>query len=119
MLPFKKGAFHLAVQAQVPIVPVVVANYSAVLNVKRKVFKGGRIPVRVMRPVETKGKGKEDVDALLEEVRDGMLKELRSLTVRAREEGVAVQQPLDGVAKGKTSGVDVGLNDAAVHPAAS
>lgn len=45
LLPFKKGAFHLAVQAQVPIVPVVSANYSDVLNVKRKVFKGGKIPV--------------------------------------------------------------------------
>ena len=119
MLPFKKGAFHLAVQAQVPIVPVVVANYSAVLNVKRKVFKSGRIPVRVMKPVQTKGKGKEDVDALLEEVREGMLRELRGLTVTAREKGVAVKQPADGVAKGKSSGVDVGLNDAAAHPAAS
>lgn len=27
MLPFKKGAFHLAVQAGVPIVPVVCQNY--------------------------------------------------------------------------------------------
>ena len=27
MLPFKKGAFHLAIQAQVPIIPVVCQNY--------------------------------------------------------------------------------------------
>lgn len=121
MLPFKKGAFHLAVQAQVPMVPVVVANYSAVLNVKRKMFKSGTIRARVMRPVEMKGKTKEDVDALLEQVREGMLGELRGLTVTARKEGVAIQQPMgaNGAAKGMSSGVDVGLNDAARHPAAA
>lgn len=46
LLPFKKGAFHLAVQAQVPIVPVVVANYSHVLNVKDFVFNAGVIPMK-------------------------------------------------------------------------
>jgi 1-acyl-sn-glycerol-3-phosphate acyltransferase len=46
LLPFKKGAFHLAVQAKVPIVPVVVANYSNVLYVPGKVFTSGTIPVK-------------------------------------------------------------------------
>lgn len=46
LLPFKKGAFHLAVQAQVPIVPVVAANYSHVLYVKGFVFKSGKIPCK-------------------------------------------------------------------------
>lgn len=51
LLPFKKGAFHLAVQAQVPIVPVVAANYSHVLYVKDFTFRSGKIP--------TKGRFKE------------------------------------------------------------
>jgi len=46
LLPFKKGAFHLAVQAQVPIVPVVVANYSHILWIKGLVFKSGSIPIK-------------------------------------------------------------------------
>jgi lysophosphatidate acyltransferase len=46
LLPFKKGAFHLAVQAGVPIVPVVVANYSHVLHIKSLVFNAGKIPVK-------------------------------------------------------------------------
>jgi lysophosphatidate acyltransferase len=45
MLPFKKGAFHLAIQAQVPIVPVVVANYSHVFNLKKKLFKPGVVDI--------------------------------------------------------------------------
>lgn len=46
LLPFKKGAFHLAVQAGVPIVPVVVANYSHVLYIKSFIFSAGKIPVK-------------------------------------------------------------------------
>jgi lysophosphatidate acyltransferase len=46
LLPFKKGAFHLAVQAKVPIVPVVVANYSHVLNLKTWTFRPGVVPVK-------------------------------------------------------------------------
>lgn len=49
LLPFKKGAFHLAVQAGVPIVPVVVANYSDVLYGKELRFKSGTIYVKGMR----------------------------------------------------------------------
>ncbi|KAF2758941.1 acyltransferase-domain-containing protein, partial [Pseudovirgaria hyperparasitica] len=68
LLPFKKGAFHLAVQAQVPIVPVVVANYAHILDSKRKIFKGGVIPVVVLEPVKTKGLTAEDVDSLVVKV---------------------------------------------------
>jgi lysophosphatidate acyltransferase len=46
MLPFKKGAFHLAVQAGVDICPVVAENYSRVLDVRAKRFVGGTIRVK-------------------------------------------------------------------------
>ena len=46
LLAFKKGAFHLAVQAGVPLVPVVVANYSNVLHIKSWRFNSGTIPVK-------------------------------------------------------------------------
>ena len=45
MLPFKKGAFHLAIQAKVPIVPVITAVYSGVLCPKQMRFRRGVIPV--------------------------------------------------------------------------
>ena len=48
LLPFKKGAFHLAVQAGVDIVPVVAENYSRVLNVKARRFNSGTIRVKGM-----------------------------------------------------------------------
>lgn len=46
LLPFKKGAFHLAVQAKVPIIPLVCANYSDMLSYKDLRFTGGVVPVK-------------------------------------------------------------------------
>ena len=46
LLPFKKGAFHLAVQAQVPILPTVAENYSRILNVKAKRFNAGKARIK-------------------------------------------------------------------------
>ena len=43
---FKKGAFHLAVKAEVDIVPIVSACYAGVLSVKETRFTGGSIPVK-------------------------------------------------------------------------
>ncbi|KAF2184108.1 1-acylglycerol-3-phosphate O [Zopfia rhizophila CBS 207.26] len=80
LLPFKKGAFHLAIQAQVPIVPVVVANYSDVLNVKRRVFNGGVIDVSVLPPIPTTGLTAADADALTTRTRDAMMNELIRLS---------------------------------------
>ena len=48
LLPFKKGAFHLAVQAGVDIVPVVAENYSRILSVKERRFTSGVIRVKGM-----------------------------------------------------------------------
>jgi lysophosphatidate acyltransferase len=44
LLPFKKGAFHLAVQAGVPVVPVVCENYSRLYGSGR--FESGRLKIR-------------------------------------------------------------------------
>lgn len=50
LLPFKKGAFYLAIQARVPIVPCVVANYSHILYLKSMVFRAGHIPIKGQPP---------------------------------------------------------------------
>lgn len=109
LLPFKKGAFHLAVQAQVPIVPIVVANYSNVLDVKRKLFRPGTIPVKVVAPISTRGKTKDDVDALVEQARNVMLEELKAITGKARDQGVALKEGEKVNGTAKSSGVDLDI----------
>ncbi|KAK3296228.1 uncharacterized protein B0H64DRAFT_424706 [Chaetomium fimeti] len=93
LLPFKKGAFHLAVQAQVPIIPVVAANYSHILWVKGMVFNAGRIPCKVLDPIPTVGLTASDVDELARSTRELMLNELYALTEKAR--GQALPRPND------------------------
>lgn len=46
LLPFKKGAFHLALKAGVPIVPVVTENYSHVLSPRNMRFEPGTIKIK-------------------------------------------------------------------------
>jgi len=86
MLPLKKGAFHLAVQAQVPIIPVVIQNYSHVLNLKEKRFDAGTIKIKVLEKVETRGIGedKADIDALVEKVGKMMADELKAMGLGAK-----------------------------------
>ncbi|KEZ42618.1 putative acyltransferase [Scedosporium apiospermum] len=84
LLPFKKGAFHLAVEAGAPIVPCVVANYSHIFSIKGLVFRSGKIPVKVLAPIPTKGLTSADVEDLATKTREKMLEELITLSAEAK-----------------------------------
>lgn len=67
---FKKGAFHIAVQAEVPIVPVVIRNAGEIMWRASLVARPGTVDVTVLPPVPTRGLGADDVDELTERVRE-------------------------------------------------
>jgi 1-acyl-sn-glycerol-3-phosphate acyltransferase len=69
MLPFKKGGFHLAVDAQVPILPVAVNRSRRLLPKGALWTPPGTVEVRVGEPIPTAGLGKDDVPALVERTR--------------------------------------------------
>lgn len=79
LLPFKKGAFHFAVQAQVPLVPYVVSNYSKFFSFQQRRFVPGTIDIEVLEPIETKGMTKDDVNGLYESTRAKMLGSVKVL----------------------------------------
>ena len=72
LLPFKKGAFHLAIAGQVPIVPIVSEPIAVILDAHRGLVRPGTMRVRVLAPIPTAGLGPEDVDRLLDEVHAAM-----------------------------------------------
>lgn len=79
LLPFKKGAFHMAVRAGVPIVPVVCENYSKLLK-PGKYFRRGNLTLRVLPPVSTVGYTTENINELIDKVQVQMLTALKEIS---------------------------------------
>ncbi len=79
LLPFKKGSFHMAVAAQVPVVPLVCSSVNRVADWKRKKLAGGSLKVKILPPIPTNGLTENDVDNLTEEVREKMLAALNEI----------------------------------------
>lgn len=79
MLPFKKGGFHTAIQAGVPIVPVVF-SHMYFIEAKKYIFKPGHVIMNVLEPIPTAGLTKDNLDELIKRTRDAMLAEYERLS---------------------------------------
>ncbi|KAL0850307.1 hypothetical protein ABMA28_012143 [Loxostege sticticalis] len=71
LLPFKKGAFTMAVAAQVPIIPVVFSPYYFI-NDKKYIFDKGHVVIQCLEPISTEGLTSEDVPDLINRVHEKM-----------------------------------------------
>lgn len=69
LLPFKKGAFLLAIQAQVPIVPISINGSGKVWPSDSIRFRPGKIKVTIGEPIPTRGILIEELDELKEKTR--------------------------------------------------
>ncbi|SMY37831.1 1-acylglycerol-3-phosphate O-acyltransferase [Photobacterium andalusiense] len=76
LLPFKTGAFHAAIGAQVPIVPIVCSSTD---KVRLNRWNNGVVIVELMKPISTVGLEKEDVRKLLTQSRKIMAAKLEEL----------------------------------------
>ncbi|WP_332839039.1 HAD-IB family hydrolase [Nocardia bovistercoris] len=67
--PFKKGAFHIAHQAGVPVIPVVIRNAGEISWRNSMVARRGTVDVAVLDPIDVSGWDPEDMDVEVARVR--------------------------------------------------
>jgi len=79
LLPFKKGAFCMAVQAQVPIVPVICAPVGDLVSWKNGKISPGKLRIRVLPPIETSSCTMADIEGLKQKTRGQMLEALKDM----------------------------------------
>lgn len=73
---FKKGAFHLAMSAGVPIIPIVIKNAYLAMPKGSNIFKPTHIEVVVLDPIDTSEWKPKYIDNYIEQVRNFYIKEL-------------------------------------------
>lgn len=78
LLPFKKGAFHLAMQTDAPIIPVAIKNTDWMMGKKTGMLFPGTIEMVLLPPIETKNASDEDLMELLSKTREAIACELRN-----------------------------------------
>jgi putative phosphoserine phosphatase/1-acylglycerol-3-phosphate O-acyltransferase len=86
--PFKKGAFHIAMQAGVPVVPIVIANSSDSMPKSGVIIRPASIDVTVLPPVKTTDWTKDTIDRHIDDIRQMFLKTLgqtRNVDVKLRQ----------------------------------
>jgi 1-acyl-sn-glycerol-3-phosphate acyltransferase len=69
LLPLRMGAFVLAAQAGVPLVPAVLGGTRRVLPAKALLLRPGAVTLRIERPLVAGGFGWSDAIALRDEAR--------------------------------------------------
>jgi len=74
--PFKKGPFHLALSAGVPVVPVAISGSRALCPPGSFLLRGGDIRVRFAPPIDLTGLGPDDLPDLMARVRAAMIERL-------------------------------------------
>ncbi len=86
MLPFKKGPFYLAMECNVPVVPITISGTEEVMPKARFAIKPGTVTVQFHDPIEPSGFG--DRDSLMAKVRaainSGLPPELQEATAVGR-----------------------------------
>ena len=79
MLPFKKGAFHIAIDGKVPILPVVISDF---LNAKKMIFNPGKVTIKVLPRIDTSEYTKENIYDLVTHTRNIMIEELKKISTQ-------------------------------------
>jgi 1-acyl-sn-glycerol-3-phosphate acyltransferase len=81
LLPFKKGAFYMAKQAGVPVVPVAIKNSDVLMGKGTGEARTGTIEMVILSPISTDGlKSEQDINDLSVNVRAQIARQLHVAT---------------------------------------
>jgi 1-acyl-sn-glycerol-3-phosphate acyltransferase len=83
LLPFKTGAFRLALAARVPVVPIIAEPLDVIADTTRRLARPGVLRVSILEPVPTDASAPRSVAELAAEVRAKMQEELDRLRAPA------------------------------------
>ena len=92
LMPFKTGAFHAAIAAGVPIVPICVSTTSGNINLNR--WNNGHVIVEMLAPVDTSKYGKENVRELAAHCRELMEAKIAELDAEVAQRNAAKNKSL-------------------------
>lgn len=95
MLPFRDGAFRLAIEEGAPVLPLVVAGTRDAMAKHSFVFNRAHAVVRVLEPIETTGLGPADAPALRERVQRTIALAREELRQEIRAGGAASRAAVD------------------------
>jgi putative phosphoserine phosphatase/1-acylglycerol-3-phosphate O-acyltransferase len=79
---FKKGAFHLALQAGVPVVPIVIHNAIDVAPRGQFIIRPATVKITVLPPVDTSAWTAQTMGEHVDQVRDMFLEELDQMVLQ-------------------------------------
>ncbi len=68
MLPFKKGAFRIAVDNEMPVVPVTIIGAREAWKPHSKLIRGGKVRLMIHEPISTIGLDRKNLDELRDRV---------------------------------------------------
>lgn len=74
----------MAIQYQVPILPVVFSSYKPFHDDKLKVLNSGEIIIEALPAIPTEGLTREDIDQLVERTRQLMIDKFTEITKEAQ-----------------------------------
>jgi 1-acyl-sn-glycerol-3-phosphate acyltransferase len=83
LLTFKKGAFHMAKQADAPIIPICSSAYPK--HIKLNKWHAGDIYIRILPPVETRTVDKAALNELCQQVHQTMASTIEQLNRKAEQ----------------------------------